>query len=208
MVMSAELQTLKATSAGARPMGEKLESLCYDPRITCLLMPVPFKHPAGTVAPPPAPTDDAPLSRAAKRRQRQAKAKAAAKVKITHPGGGGGTARRTVPAELKDLHQKMADGPLICWDFNLECGCQEKCVRGVWDTPTKSVVLAPGKEAGKEPTTRLDYQVLWRCRLIPRLGSAAMQTDTIFQVLGALFRRFIRLVKPSYSHVFACVMVQ
>ena len=137
MVMSAELQTLKATSAGARPMGEKLESLRYDPRITCLLMPMPFKHPAGTVAPPPAPTDDRPvLSRAAKRRQRQAKAKAAAKVKITHPSGGA-TARRTVPAELKDLHQKMADGSLICWDFNLECGCQAttegqppKCVRG------------------------------------------------------------------------------
>ena len=139
MVMSAELQTLKTTSAGVRPMGEKLESLRYDPRITCLLMPVPFKHPGGTVAPPPAAADDAPVpSRAAKRRQRQAKAKAAAKVKIVHPGGSGGTARRTVPAELKDLHQKMADGSLICWDFNLECGCQEKtdgqppkCVRGV-----------------------------------------------------------------------------
>ena len=28
---------------------------------------------------------------------------------------------------------------------------------GGWGTHTKSVVLAPGKEAGKKPTTRLDY---------------------------------------------------
>ncbi|CAE7493301.1 unnamed protein product, partial [Symbiodinium pilosum] len=120
MVMSSELQTIKATSAGTRPMGEKLEALCYDPRVTCLLMPVPFKHPGRIVA-PPAPADDAPvLSKGAKRRLRQAKAKAAAKVKIVQPGGGGSAARRTMPAELKDLHQKMADGALICWDFNLE----------------------------------------------------------------------------------------
>ena len=137
MVMSAELQSLKVTSTGARPMGEKLESLRYDPRITCLLMPMPFKHPAGTVASPSVPTDDTPLlSRAAKRRQRQAKAKAAAKAKTSHPSGGA-TPRRTVPAELKDLHQKLADGSLICWDFNLASGCSEttqeqppKCIRG------------------------------------------------------------------------------
>ena len=80
MVMSAELQTLKTSSNGAWPMGDKLEALRYDPRITCLLMPVPFKHPAGAVAPPPVSADDTSgLSRAAKRRQRQQKAKAAAK---------------------------------------------------------------------------------------------------------------------------------
>ena len=139
MIMSAELQSLKTTSVGVRPMGEKLESLRYDPRITCLLMPVPFKQPGSSSVPPPAAADDAPvISRAAKRRQRQAKAKAAAKIKIVHPGGSGGATRRSVPAELKDLHQKLADGSLICWDFNLECGCHEKtegqpprCVRGV-----------------------------------------------------------------------------
>ena len=52
MVMSSELQSIKATSAGVRPMGEWLEALRYDPRITCLLMPVPFKHPGGIVAAP------------------------------------------------------------------------------------------------------------------------------------------------------------
>ena len=139
MVMSSELQSIKATSAGARPMGERLEALRYDPRITCLLMPVPFKHPGGIVAAPAAPADDMPaLSKGAKRRLRQAKTKAAAKVKIAHPGGGGSAARRTMPSELKDLHQKTADGALICWDFNLACGCTEptsgqppRCVHGV-----------------------------------------------------------------------------
>ena len=158
MVMSSELQSIKATSAGTRPMGEKLEALCYDPRITCLLMPVPFKHPGGIVAAPPAPADDAPvLSKGAKRRLRQAKAKAAAKVKIVHPGGGGSAARRTMPAELKDLHQKMADGALICWDFNLECGCKEqksgqppKCAHGTLVPGVPCPFLERRREGGQQ----------------------------------------------------------
>ena len=60
---------------------------------------------------------------AAKRRRRQAKAKAAAKAKFGDNGG----VRRTVPAELKDLHQKTEDGSLpICWDHNLAGGSNEK----------------------------------------------------------------------------------
>ena len=139
MVMSSELTSIKTTSTGTHPMGEKLEALRYDPRITCILTPVPFKHPGGVSATPPAPTDDGPaLSKGAKRRLRQAKAKASAKVKIQNPGGGANTTRRTMPVELKDLHQKMPDGALICWDFNLGCGCTEqtsgqppKCAHGV-----------------------------------------------------------------------------
>ncbi|CAE7292334.1 unnamed protein product [Symbiodinium sp. CCMP2592] len=146
LIMASEVPSLKPSPAGEYPLGKALDALRTDPRITMYLMATWGRAPDVKVqdpdhGPPAKPGEG--LSRAAKRRRRAKGAATAAKD--TTPGRGTGaqataaqaTKARTMPAELKNAHQKTEDGKPICWDHNC-AGCKAKtegdpprCPRGV-----------------------------------------------------------------------------
>ncbi|CAE7029174.1 unnamed protein product [Symbiodinium sp. CCMP2456] len=139
LIMASEVKSLKVTAAGDFPLGVALDALRTDPRITMYLMATwgraPDVKPVDVDHPPPVHNKPGEgLSRSAKRRRRL---KAAASSRTTTPTGKASSAARTMPAELKDAHQKAEDGTPICWDHNCG-GCKNKtegdpprCNRGV-----------------------------------------------------------------------------
>ncbi|CAE7770676.1 unnamed protein product, partial [Symbiodinium necroappetens] len=139
LIMASEVKSLKVTAAGDFPLGVALDALRTDPRITMYLMATwgraPDVKPVDVDHPPPVHNKPGEgLSRSAKRRRRL---KAAASSRTTTPTGKAPSAARTMPAELKDAHQKAEDGTPICWDHNCG-GCKNKtegdpprCNRGV-----------------------------------------------------------------------------
>ncbi|CAE7717441.1 unnamed protein product [Symbiodinium sp. CCMP2592] len=147
LIMASEVPSLKPSAAGEYPLGKALDALRTDPRITMYLMATWGRAPDVKVqdieqGSPAKPGEG--MSRAAKRRRRAKEAATAAKH--TTPAGRGtgaqataaqATKTRTMPAELKDAHQKTEDGKPICWDHNC-AGCKAKtegdpprCPRGV-----------------------------------------------------------------------------
>ena len=139
MILASEVKSIKVNAAGDFPLGLALDALRTDPRITMYLMATwgraPDMRPLDTDKPALTPNKPGEgLSRSAKRRRRL---KAAAASRTTTPGKATPTGARTMPAELKDAHQKAEDGTPICWDHNCG-GCKNKtegdppkCVRGV-----------------------------------------------------------------------------
>ncbi|CAE7858619.1 unnamed protein product, partial [Symbiodinium necroappetens] len=127
LIMASEVKSIKVTAAGDFPLGLALDALRTDPRITMYLMATwgraPDVKPVDVDHPPPAHNKPGEgLSRSAKRRRRL---KAAAASRTTTPTGKAPSAARTMPAELKDAHQKAEDGTPICWDHNCG-GCKNK----------------------------------------------------------------------------------
>ncbi|CAE7247615.1 unnamed protein product, partial [Symbiodinium sp. CCMP2456] len=108
LIMASEVKSLKVTAAGEFPLTLVLDALRTDPRITMYLMATwgraPDVKPVDADHPPPVHNKPGEgLSRSAKRRRRL---KAAAASRTTTPTGKAPSAARTMPAELKDAHQK------------------------------------------------------------------------------------------------------
>ena len=105
----------KATAAGVSPLDAEMKRLMNDPRILQFLLPMPrqvanaFKSDAADSSH----AGEEEVTRPKPKPKPNPKAKAAAKFKQP----------RNVPAPLKGLKTRAEKGN-VCWDYNLECGCQ------------------------------------------------------------------------------------
>ncbi|CAE7215287.1 unnamed protein product [Symbiodinium sp. CCMP2592] len=126
LIMASDVPSLKPSTAGEYPLGKALDALRTDPRITMYLMATWGRAPDVKVKDCPEP----PSAVAVQKRRLPLPS-------IRHQDGVQATKARTMPAELKNAHQKTEDGKPICWDHNC-AGCKAKtegdpprCPRGV-----------------------------------------------------------------------------
>lgn len=130
--MAEKVTTLRRQGDGSLPLNRALDELPADPSIMFHLMPLPVDKSTSTpkhTEPKSTSSDQGPPNiRKKDKKVKQAKGKGKGKTKASNKG--------RMPSELIGLHQQTKSGKRMCYNFNLEKGCNlaaagQECGRGL-----------------------------------------------------------------------------
>eukprot|EP00435_Cladocopium_sp_Y103_P014075 s1805_g3.t1 len=182
--MSEKVLSLKRGADGALPLDAALDALQADPAVMFHLMPLPVDKHATTAKTSETAQNDSgggkPLRVRKTDKSGKGKGKGKGKQK-SKPSSKG-----KMPTELIGLHQQTKSGKRMCYNFNLERGCDLAPAGGEWTAGLTAEVRKLGCQHGtgvdahvtkqvKAPVIRIDLataagqELLWRILQQPRV---------------------------------------